>query len=596
MRGIGNSKLAVKVLFVALPFLIVSIALTGAILSSTNYGYFMKAISRDYRNIIKGSAGEIHQYMANAGKNLEGLCWVVSATKLNEWQEKIALAAFNHIHPEFISLSLMTTGGEPIASTGTVEKQPGPEESRILARARSGENAVSQVLRTREDVPFVQIAIPVLRLGEVREILLGELNLKSVWYVLEGINVGRTGEVYIIDLSGRLIGHRDMDRVLGRVPAVKPGVLRRLKESVDPIEWREDSDSGGWFCLGCIVADLGWVVVLRQSSREIYGYLYKDTLVGALATLLVCLIAILVGRDLVRRLLAPIDRMHQQVKMIGRGDLDQKLTVTSGDEIGELCRAFNDMTDSLKKLIAREIETAKELAHARNLATLGVASSKVTHEVGNLLNNIGMVAMMLRAQPLDDGGRNALELLERESLRIGRFIGNFLQFAKRPELVLQRASVGAILREALDVQQLPAREKGIIIDRRLPADLPPLLVDVSLLYQVLSNLLKNSLEAMDRPGRITVEGNLEEGYVRLTIRDSGPGIEPEVMAKIFEPFYTTKGKKGTGLGLSICKSIIEAHRGSLECRSTPGEGAAFTLRLPVGGLALRGESGKAAVP
>ncbi len=570
-----------KVLLVVIPFLVFAIAVTGAILSAANYGYFRKAIGQDYRNIIKGSAGEIRQYMLNAGKDLESLCWVVSATKLDNWQKEMALAAFNHIHPEFISLSLLSAGGETIAVTGVVENKPVSEESAILAKARRGQNGVSQVMLTREDVPFVQIAIPVFYLGAVREILVGELNLKSVWDVLEGVNVGRTGEIYIIDLSGRLIGHRDMDRVVGRALTAKPEVLERLGESGEPVEWNEKTPDGNWSHLGYRIPDLGWTIVLRQRRREIYGYLYKDTIVGAVATFLICLIAIFPGWYLIKRFVAPIQKMHHQVKMIGAGDLDQKVTVTSRDEIGDLCLAFNDMTESLKKLIAREIETTEELAHAKTLSTLGVASSKVTHEVGNLLNNIGMVTMMLRDQPLDEGGRNALGILERESVRIRKFIGNFLQFAKRPTLNLQKAAMRAIMTEVLDVQQLIAREKGIGIDLRLPADIPPLNVDVALIYQVLSNLLKNSIEAMDRPGCITVEGEVEDGYLRLTIRDSGPGIEPEVMEKIFEPFFTTKGKKGTGLGLPICKSIIEAHRGALECRSIPGQGTAFSLLLPV---------------
>jgi two-component system NtrC family sensor kinase len=300
-----------------------------------------------------------------------------------------------------------------------------------------------------------------------------------------------------------------------------------------------------------------------------------------LITCFLCLFAVLLGWHRVKRFLTPIHKLHAQVQRIGRGDLDQKVSVDSQDEIGDLGLAFNEMTDSLKKYIQREVETAKELVHAKNLAVLGSTSSKVTHEVGNLLNNVGMVLSTLKRETLSPMGEKSLQILVKESGRVKEFIHNFLQFAKKPELRLSKTSVHAIIREVLFVHQPDAEKRGIRLDLNWPSDVPPVNVDARLIYQVINNLVKNSLEAMTDSGKICIDGKIEGEHLLITMEDTGPGIEPDALERIFDPFFTTKGEKGTGLGLSIVKTIVEAHRGAIECQSQSGKGTTFILRLPL---------------
>jgi signal transduction histidine kinase len=227
------------------------------------------------------------------------------------------------------------------------------------------------------------------------------------------------------------------------------------------------------------------------------------------------------------------------------------------------------------------VEIARELAHARNLAVLGSTSSKVTHEVGNLLNNVGLTLSTLKSEALSQKGEKTLEILEQESLRVREFINNFLQFAKKPELRLGKISIDAIIREILFVHQPEAEKRGIHLDFNWPSDVPPINADARLIYQVINNLLKNSLEAMADPGKIRIEGTVEGEQLLITIEDTGPGIGPDILEQVFDPFFTTKGKRGTGLGLAIVRTILEAHRGTIECRSELGKGTSFILRLPL---------------
>jgi signal transduction histidine kinase len=581
MTRIRKRKILYRVLLFVLPLLILSILMTGTILSWTSYNHFVKTINTDYRNIIKSSAGEIHLFIKNAQRDLEGLAWVIAATKANPWQREMALTAFNHAATEFMSVSLTSPDGKQIVSTGWEGTGDTFGQRETFKKARMGQNAISGVMLTKDKIPYIHIAVPVTHLGEVNEVLWAELSLKSVWDVLEGIRVGHTGQVFIMDVSGRVIGHQEIDRVVRTLPAEQPEILTKLRESDAPIEWIEEKDGTKFYCVGYYIPDLDWVIVLSQTRKEIYAYLYRNIYWAAFVTCFICLAAILLGWNRVKHFLGPIHTLHHQVQRIGRGDLDQKVSIHSQDEIGDLGLAFNEMTNALKEFITREVETAKELAHARNLAILGTTSSKVTHEVGNLLNNVGLTLSTLKGETLSSRGKKALEIMEKDAARVKAFIQNFLQFSKKPELQLERESIARMVGEVLFVHQPDAEKRGIHLTLNCPPDLPLVKVDPRLMYQVLNNLVKNSLEAMTEPGSICIEVGIEGEHFLIRIEDTGPGMEPDVLEQIFDPFFTTKGRKGTGLGLSIVRTIVEAHRGTIACESALKKGTTFILRLPV---------------
>ncbi|MDY6988367.1 MAG: sensor histidine kinase [Thermodesulfobacteriota bacterium] len=576
-----TKRLFHKYLLFVLPLVILAVVMTGAILTWTSYQHFVTTINRDYRNIIRSSAGEIGLFMRDAQKGLEALAWVISATKLDMWQNEMALEAFHHTAEEFMSLSLVSPEGEEILSNGWEGDNLGYVQNKVFQEALRGETAISDVMVAQRDIPYVYLAVPILHLGAVKEVLWGQLNLKSVWDVLEGIKVGATGRVSILDLSGRLIGDVEMARVVRQSALKRPDIVASLRDSHEPLAWEEEGDAMTYCCLGYRIPDLDWIIMLRQSRPEIYAYLNQNIHWGILITASICLVAILAGWNRMKYFLAPIQTLHSQVQRIGQGDLDGKVSVESGDEIGDLALAFNEMTDSLKRFIEREVESAKELTHAKNLAILGSTSSKVTHEVGNLLNNVGLTLSILKNETLSTGGEKALNILEKDSARVKEFIHNFLQFAKKPELHLQKTSIEPVIREIMFLHQADGEKRGISLTLEWPSDLPPVHVDAGLVYQVFNNLVKNSLEATTYPGKIHVEGRANKEHLIIKMEDAGPGIEPEVLEQIFDPFFTTKGKQGTGLGLSIVKTIVEAHRGSIECQSQLGKGTTFVVRLPL---------------
>lgn len=578
-----KKALLIRALLFVLPIVVLSLAITGLILSWASYRSFKQTVRQDYTSIIKSSAGEIRAFVQSSRTGIESLAWVVAATKVDAWQQQMALTAFHHIADQFVTLTLLSQDGQEPVAVGQRLGAEALDQLDVYREAAAGRLATSQVMVTPEHLPYIYLAAPVMRLGRVSQVLTAELNLKAIWDVLEGIRIGETGMVYLLDDSGKLIAHREIDRVVKAEQGVPPFVVQQLLESPDDlVEWSEEHSDGSWFCLAYNVPGVDWFLALRQKEREIYGYLYESFWLALVITLLIIAITTLLTWSRIRRFLQPVHILHREVQRFGRGELEQRVAIATQDEIGELGTAFNDMADSLKQLVEREVESARELAQARNLATLGAASSKVTHEVGNLLNNMAATLYILKNDQLSAGSRKAVEIMEKDAVRVRTFIQNFLQFAKKPELNLQRASLEGTLRELLYVMRAQAESRGITLNLDWPAELPPVAVDLGLIHQVFTNILKNALEAMADGDRIDVSGRLTDGFLEIRIADTGPGMTPEIKGRIFDPFFTTKGKQGTGLGLAIGKTIVEAHRGSITCDSEPGRGTVFVVSLPYG--------------
>jgi signal transduction histidine kinase len=576
-----KKKLIYQFLTFILPFIISSIFITGAILSLTNYSFFQKTIHQDYRIIIKSSAGEIRLFMDNAQRNLESLSLRMASAKLAPWQKEIILAAFLQSFQEFVSLELFSVSQGKIVSAISGSRPLNDNAAEVIDRAFSGQTATSGIMMTDNDIPRINAAVPLFSRGNVDAVLWAELDLKAIWDILERTTIGDTGQIYLMDLSGRTIAHREITRVVQMLPAATPDVLKEIRSAQAPVEWTESRKDGTYYNLGAHIPGLDWIVVLSQPVSEIYAYLFQNIFWAVLMTVSIGLAVVFWGWSRVRRFLAPIQTLHHQVQSIGRGNLDQKVSIQSGDEIGELGMAFNEMTDSLKKYIEREVESAKALAHSQNLALLGTASSKMTHEVGNFLNGIHMVLGGLKKEPLSQKGEKTLKIIEKESGHLNEYIHKFLQFAKKPALRLQKNPLDLIIKEILTIIRPEAEIKGITVTLNWDASIPLVSIDAGLMRQVFNNLIKNSMEAISDTGSITITGNIENENLVIAVKDSGQGIDAENTEKIFEPFFTTKGSRGTGLGMAIIKTNVEAHNGTIECISSPGDGTTFIIRLPI---------------
>ena len=220
------------------------------------------------------------------------------------------------------------------------------------------------------------------------------------------------------------------------------------------------------------------------------------------------------------------------------------------------------------------------------LASLGQLVSGVAHELNNPLAGISAHAQLLdRAIAKGDDAREAARIISAEALRASKIVGKLLTFVRQSDAERIPVDLNVVLRDTIELRAHGLREREIALVTRFDERLPPVEGDPSQLQQVFVNLLANAEHAVldaDPPRRIDVVTEQMAGKVRVLVSDSGIGIPPEHIDRIFNPFFTTKPRgSGTGLGLSISDGIVREHGGRLFVQSTPGAGTTFLVELPV---------------
>jgi len=297
----------------------------------------------------------------------------------------------------------------------------------------------------------------------------------------------------------------------------------------------------------------------------------------------------------------PLLHFIDKSRRIGAGDLSHDLVVEGRDEFAELAKTLNAMCRDLdagrNALIVenqRRIQALEQLRHAERLSTLGRLSAGMAHELGTPLNVIAGRAKLIRAADLPaDDIVDCARIIGEQTERITKIIQGLLDFSRRKKPRRSRQDMETLIRQVLDMLAQPARKAKVSFNLIQNDDIPAVFIDPIQVQQVITNLVMNGIQAMDGGGHLNVALTVgrkprpygtrsEARYLMIAVKDEGPGIPPDRRAHLFEPFYTTKEVgAGTGLGLSIAYGIIEEHGGWIDVESEPGEGACFTVHLPL---------------
>jgi two-component system NtrC family sensor kinase len=242
----------------------------------------------------------------------------------------------------------------------------------------------------------------------------------------------------------------------------------------------------------------------------------------------------------------------------------------------------------------------KSMVVAEKMAAMGRLASGVAHEINNPLATIVTCADGLRSRlaELPAGSsvsvafREYLDIVEQEAYRAKRITEDLLDFSRVRPSSRRVLPIDRILDRTLLVLKHHAGFKKIEVERRPGPQAPPIAVEEDAIVQVFVALIINALDAMPEGGRLTLTTSSGRGEVRCEVRDTGGGIDPASLPRIFEPFYTTKPPgRGTGLGLAVCYGIMQAHGGRIEVDSRPGVGSRFTVVLPAADRATPEEEG-----
>jgi two-component system, NtrC family, sensor kinase len=388
------------------------------------------------------------------------------------------------------------------------------------------------------------------------------------------------------------------------------------------------------FAGALLVAQLGVLLLLPRFHT--FGQA-----AGYLTLLLIADVAVfaLFGSYLLqRRVVVPLEALVQDLEAIAGGDYGARLSAGGPAEIGRLAGAANHMAsrlishrDDLAANVRSLEETNRQLTEARDelvrvekMASVGRLAAGIAHEIGNPLGAIvGYLALLGRTT--DEAKRDLAAAAEQEARRIDRIVHGLLDYARPHEARNQTLQANDVVEQTVELLTVQGRLARVEVQSELDRTLPPVSADPYRLQQVVVNLLLNATDALEhtdpaairittragthrvepllpsrrkddppdvdyshrrrfnRPARLPRESPFAHGaaVVEIVVTDNGPGIPPELVDQIFEPFVTTKEPgKGTGLGLAVAARLIDAMGGTIQAANVPGSGARFTILLP----------------
>jgi len=235
--------------------------------------------------------------------------------------------------------------------------------------------------------------------------------------------------------------------------------------------------------------------------------------------------------------------------------------------------------------ITVEKKLEQQIIQSERLAAMGQMIGGFAHELNNPLTGILGMSELLQDSQTAEGTRKQLEMLQQQARRAVEIVQNLMYFSRPPAPGKASIDLGDLVQRTLHLHAYSLRKSNITVDFLRESSIPPVTGDAHQLMQVFLNLILNSEQAMrevrDR-GTLRIRLEKQDKSVAVVFQDDGPGIPPDILPNIFDPFYTTKRPgRGTGLGLSICKAILREHNGNVEAASGPGGGAMFTVTLPL---------------
>ncbi len=569
-------KLWVRIAIILLAIVTVPVVLLGILLINTSQQAVRNSVLNNYQQIVMRAAEEIGLFVKRPQDILNTTAAMLGVVYPAPWKQETVLVELVLNQPIFMrAVSVDLLGNELAGSElGRGQRWDYPKEA--LEEAIKRGTYASRVKLLDNHTPFLTIAVPIKKMGKTTGALIGDVNLRGIWEIVDNIKIGNTGSAFLISNDGALIAHPDKKKVL------RNENLKSQKEVQSVLAGRtgaielEDKLEGKLISAYAPVPGLGWGIVLRQKQDEAYLFSkvmkMQSWIIIILSELAAIIASIFIGKALER----PIKTLASRIKSVAAGDLDHKIKIKIRDDMGELIRSFNDMTKKLKRAKERE-----------RLSAIGEAVAWIVHELKNSLVSIKTFIQLFPQRHRDEKFVDRFSrLVPQEVNRLERMFKELSDFSSHYDLRIAKIDVNKIIDGILEIMRDKFIEKKIDIKYNPQNNNFHLEADPERLKQVFMNLIINSINAMPEGGLLTIsieQANRESlsnpTYIEVIIKDTGKGISREAQEKIFEPFRTTKNG-GMGLGLTISRKIIEQHRGQINVESETGRGTAFIVRLP----------------
>jgi signal transduction histidine kinase len=439
------------------------------------------------------------------------------------------------------------------------------------------------------------------RTGELMGVFIASLDLGFVRDLVAAARLGAGARVVVVDGAGVPVASSEpgggppagsAGSLAGRDPAVDRALASTVEGTLSANGWVTAYRNLSSYQT---LRGVRWAILHQQPEREAYALARRTTRDTAIVGAAALALALALGAFFATRLTRPLAALARRADAIAAGSAETGPPVDGPGEIGVLGHRIEEMA----RRIAERAELQALLARGDRLASVGVMSAQVAHELNNPLTTVlGYAKLLQEDKPEGHPDRAALEMIAGEAERMKAIVGGLLEYARTPRQPEPRPGSSTpgvpapICELAAVVRHVGALLGPLLAKARVRLELDiaaaaPLAIEAHPLQQVLVNLVQNALQAMTgagATGAIAIAARPAPGGVAtvITVADEGPGIPAADRARVFDPFFTTKvAGAGTGLGLAVCKHLIATAGGTIEAGERPGgRGAEFRVMIP----------------
>lgn len=556
------------------------------ILSIWTSRYFNARVVKDGNiNVAKRAAEEIDLYVINRVSILNALLQNLGRFQTPLKEQKMILSNYLLNFPEFKYICILDHRGKEIISVNNsgYERE---FKGAAFKRALKGEVYKSEVYLAKDNIPQITIAVPVKILNTIQQVAVTDISLLPMWSLVESIRIGESGYAFVVSGDGTLIAH---GRGENKIPVLANNTLRRLKIvkdvlkggfSTDIYKNIEDKNVIG---VAAPIPSLGWGIIIEEPLKEAYASSRNMTVLLTVMIFLCIAAASFFGYSGSRRyILKPLQTLLAATRRVAGGNVEENVSISTGDEFQEVGEGFNRMMTELKVL-------QEDIKRNERIAFMNKIAAGLVHDLRHPVRNIENCSRLMMKMYDNEECRNTFKkIVTREFFNINKFLDDLMDLSKPVQVVLISVNICRELKGIIEMFREEMENKSIAVKANCPVEPLSVKLDKFLIERVFKNIIRNAIDAMPGGGELiisvklsnTFSGNSPGNFLDIELRDTGQGIPPDRLKDLFTEFTTTKGT-GLGLGLAVTKRIVEAHNGTIRIESTVGSGTSVIVRLPV---------------
>lgn len=570
------NSLSAKLIILLITAVLVPLSLYGVLSIGASRHYNFKVITEGNSNVARRAAEEIDLYVTNSIAILNALSQNIGRFNIPSHEQELILSNYILNFPELQQIVITDReGGESISADGKSLENRSHDVA--YQTAIKGEIYKSEVFLSKNMTPSMTIALPLKRLNAIEGVAIADISLIAMWRLVDNIKIGESGYAFVVSGDGRLIAHGLGD---GKVRVLSHENMKSLEIVKGVLQGRystglykniEETEVIG---VAAPIPSLGWGIVIEEPLKEAYASVRRMTILLTLLITLCVVAASVVGYAGGKRyILKPIRTLISATRRIAGGNLDEKVSIPTGDELQEVGDAFNTMMDQLK-ILQEDIRRNERIAFMNRIA------ASLVHDLRHPIKNIESSSKLIMDNYDKEEHRNTFQrIVTREFSNINRFLEDLLDLARPVHLNPISLNICSEIRGILEMFREEAGEKGIAIATVFPEAPARACADKFSVERVFKNIIRNAMDAMPSGGTLAISVVAAPDVTAIEFRDTGRGIPQDKLRNLFTEFMTTK-RSGLGLGLAMSRRIMDAHHGTITVESEIGKGTAFTIRLP----------------